>query len=67
MFSSLISLALVSLALPAATLASSHGPAAHRRHEAIAHAVADNATEHTLVARGTTYTNARLTYYAVGL
>ena len=68
MFSSLLSFALVSLALPYAALAS-HGAANHRRHEAIAaaqHNVTD-AVETTLHRRGQTYNNARLTYYAVGL
>ena len=71
MFSSLLTLAV--LALPAVTFASSHGHAAHRRHEAIAAAVhnateaVEDVAEHTLHRRGTTYTNARLTYYDVGL
>lgn len=72
MFTSLLSLALLSISLPSA-FASSHGHVAHRRHEAIAAAVhnatdvATNVTEHSLHRRGETYTNARLTYYAVGL
>lgn len=72
MFSSLWGFVLLSLALPYATVASSHHGTAHRRHEAIAHAV-NNATEAVegeaaaLQRRGTTYTNARLTYYDVGL
>ena len=72
MFSSLWGFVLLSLALPYATVASSHHGTAHRRHEAIAHAVI-NATEAVegeaaaLQRRGTTYTNARLTYYDVGL
>ncbi|RPD65951.1 hypothetical protein L226DRAFT_566440 [Lentinus tigrinus ALCF2SS1-7] len=68
MFSSLLSFALVSLALPYAALAS-HGSANHRRHEAIAaaqHNITD-AVETTLHRRGQTYNNARLTYYDVGL
>ncbi|KAI1787903.1 RlpA-like double-psi beta-barrel-protein domain-containing protein-containing protein [Ganoderma leucocontextum] len=72
MFSSLWGFALLSLALPHTTVASSHQGLSHRRHEAIAHAV-NNVTEAAegevaaLQRRGTTYTNARLTYYAVGL
>ena len=72
MFSSLLSLAFVALALPSATFASSHGAVSHRRHEAIAAAhhvedVVSNVTEHTLDRRDDVYTNARLTYYTVGL
>ncbi|RDX48320.1 hypothetical protein K466DRAFT_583769 [Polyporus arcularius HHB13444] len=73
MFSSLLSFALVSLALPYATVASSHGSANHRRHEAIAaaqHEVTDaveTVQTTTLHRRGQTYNNARLTYYDVGL
>ena len=72
MFSYLWGFALLSLAFPSATLASSHHGVPHRRHEAIAHSVS-NATETVerevaaLQRRGTTYTNARLTYYDVGL
>ena len=69
MFSTLLSFALLSLALPYTTLASSHGGASHRRHEAIA-AAHQNATEgaHLVTLnRRQTYTNARLTYYEVGL
>ncbi len=72
MFSSLLGLALLSLALPYTTLASSHGAVPHRRHEAIAAAQnsvanATEVVEHTLHRRGQTYNNARLTYYDVGL
>ena len=73
MFSSLLGLSLLSLALPFGATASSHGPAHHRRHEAIAAAVhnateaVEDVAEHTLHRRDTTYTNARLTYYDVGL
>ncbi|KAI0664986.1 RlpA-like double-psi beta-barrel-protein domain-containing protein-containing protein [Cubamyces menziesii] len=70
MFSSLLGLSLLSLALPFGATASSHGPAHHRRHEAIAaHANTTahvNATGSQLQRRGE-FTNARLTYYDVGL
>ena len=71
MFSSFWSFALLALALPSATLASSHHGVSHRRHEAIAYAVS-NATEVVegevaALQRRDTYTNARLTYYDVGL
>ncbi|KAI8998806.1 RlpA-like double-psi beta-barrel-protein domain-containing protein-containing protein [Trametes punicea] len=69
MFSSLLSFALVSLALPLGAVASSHGAAHHRRHEAIAAHVNNtlNSTEAHLQRRGQTFTNARLTYYEVGM
>ncbi|KAI0637156.1 RlpA-like double-psi beta-barrel-protein domain-containing protein-containing protein [Trametes polyzona] len=63
MFSSLLGFTLLSLVFGAS--ASSHGPAHHRRHESIASQV--NATEQHLHRRGQVYTNARLTYYDVGL
>ena len=72
MFSSLLGYALLSLAVPYSTLASSHHGSAHRRHDAIAHAI-QNTTEAveenvtTLHRRGQVYTNDRLTYYDVGL
>ncbi|KAI0670557.1 hypothetical protein C8Q78DRAFT_1138922 [Trametes maxima] len=69
--SSLLGFALLSLALPFGTVASSHvGPAHHRRHEAIAaqvNSTAANTTETQLHRRGQTFTGARLTYYDVGL
>ncbi|KAI0361907.1 hypothetical protein OH77DRAFT_1584412 [Trametes cingulata] len=67
MFSSLLGFTL--LALPFAAVASTHGPAHPRRHEAIAAHV--NTTEAqantTLHRRGQTFTGARLTYYDVGM
>ncbi|KAI0831120.1 RlpA-like double-psi beta-barrel-protein domain-containing protein-containing protein [Trametes gibbosa] len=65
MFSSLLSLSLFSLALGAT--ASSHGPAHHRRHEAIAAQVNTTNSTTQLHRRGQTFSNARLTYYDVGL
>ncbi|KAI0374701.1 hypothetical protein BV20DRAFT_976760 [Pilatotrama ljubarskyi] len=68
MFSSLLGLTL--LALPFAAVASTHGPAHHRRHEAIAaHVNTTEAQANTtqLHRRGQTFTGARLTYYDVGM
>ncbi|KAH9854053.1 hypothetical protein C2E23DRAFT_867565 [Lenzites betulinus] len=65
MFSSLLSITLFSLALGAT--ASSHGPAHHRRHDAIAAQVNSTNSTTQLHRRGETFSNARLTYYAVGL
>ncbi|KAJ2998437.1 hypothetical protein NUW54_g7029 [Trametes sanguinea] len=69
MFSSLLGFTLLSLAaVPLGAVASSHG-AHHRRHEGIAAHVnaTANATEPHLHRRGQTFTNARLTYYDVGM
>ena len=69
MFTSLLSLAFLSLALPYTAQASSSHGVSHRRHDAIAAAQNNvtNATEHILERRGKTYKGAKMTYYAVGL
>ncbi|KAI0781115.1 RlpA-like double-psi beta-barrel-protein domain-containing protein-containing protein [Trametes elegans] len=64
---SLSAFTLLALALPFTALASSHGQADHRRHEAIAAHINDNTTETSLARRGEDYKNVRLTFYDVGL